>query len=100
MENGAVANQQNQTEEVQKKDTTHLNQVKKRALEALVGLMPELSSLEPQQKFRICIEAIRFTDNEQLIDASLEAGLAIPDPEARANALLEVVTEINYLEQQ
>ncbi|MDN5274113.1 MAG: hypothetical protein JWP06_14 [Candidatus Saccharibacteria bacterium] len=80
--------------------TKDLDKTKRRALEALVALMPQLNNLEPEQRFRICIEAIRFTDDQNLVDAALDAGLAIEDAETQANALLEIVAEINYLEQQ
>ena len=80
-------------------EDNQLNATKKRALEALVALLPQLDSLEPEQKYRICIDAVRFTDNKSLVDAALDTALKIGDLETQANALLEVVAEINYLQE-
>lgn len=94
--------EEHQTNDQALSDNTNgnLSATKKRALEALVGLIPQIDTLEPTQKFRICIDAIRFTDNKELIDIALNAALAIKDLEEQANAIIELVAEINYLEEQ
>lgn len=75
-----------------------LDDVKKRALEALVPIIADLD-VSPEQKFDICITAMRFTDNKQLANTALEAALAIEDNGPKAEALVELVNEINYLQQ-
>lgn len=43
---------------------------------------------------------IQSTDNETLLHDALEAAKSIPDDKARAQALLDVINEINYFTQQ
>lgn len=76
----------------------HLTEAKKRALAALVPLMGDLE-VDPEQKFNMCMNAIRSTDNKELVPAALDAALAIEDKRAKAEALVELVNEINYLQQ-
>lgn len=75
-----------------------LASAKRRALEELAPLLGNLD-VDPDRKFEICMSAIRLTDNRELVDAALEAALAIPDAGSKAEALVELVTEITYLEQ-
>lgn len=75
-----------------------LDSVKKRALEALTPLIDGLD-LDAERKFDICMSALRFTDNKDLADVALNAALAIEEKGAKAEALVELVNEINYLQQ-
>ena len=43
---------------------------------------------------------IQSTDNQALIKEAFAAAQAIPDDKARAQALLDVINEINYFTQQ
>ena len=75
-----------------------LDSTKKRALESLAPLLGSLN-VDPERKFEICMNAIRFTDNKDLVETALEAAEAIEEKGTKAEALVELITEINYLQQ-
>ena len=70
--------------------------------QALGQLAPLVDHLEqtPEEKFRPTMMMIQSTDNETLLKDALEAAKSIPDDKARAQALLDVINEINYFTQQ
>ena len=70
--------------------------------QALTDLGPLVDDLEqtPEEKFRTTMMLIQSTDNAGLLKAAYETAHAIPDEKARAQALLDVVNEINYFTQQ
>ena len=43
---------------------------------------------------------IQASDNQELIKTAYEAAQAIPDEKVKAQALLDIVNEINYFTQQ
>jgi len=67
--------------------------------EALKQLSPLVEHLEqsPQEKFDTLIMMLRASDDPALIRPAYEAAQAIPDDKDRAQALLDVVNEVNYL---
>lgn len=75
-----------------------LDAVKQRALKELVPVLDDLKGLEPERKFDICIAAMRYTDNKLLAETALDAALAIEEKGTKAEALVELVNEINYLQ--
>jgi len=70
--------------------------------QALSQLGPLISQLDqgPEEKFRTTMMLIQTTDNSTLLKDAYEAAQAIPDEKARAQALLDIVNEINYFTQQ
>lgn len=70
--------------------------------EALQELLPLVSHLDqsPEEKFRITMMMIQANDNQGLIPQAYDAAKAITDEKARAQALLDVVNEINYFTAQ
>jgi hypothetical protein len=70
--------------------------------QALGDLAPLVSHLDqtPEEKFRTTMMMIQSTDNQDLIKEAYAAAQAIPDEKARAQALLDVVNEINYFTQK
>lgn len=78
--------------------STELDSVKKRALQALTPLLGSLD-VDPERKFDICISAMRFTDNKDLAATALDTALAIKEDGTKAEALVELINEINYLQQ-
>jgi hypothetical protein len=70
--------------------------------EALQHLSPLVGHLEqsPEEKFRTTMMMIQASDDQTLIKAAYEAAKQISDEKARAQALLDVVNEINYFTQQ
>lgn len=69
--------------------------------QALQSLSPLLSQLDqsPEEKFRTTMMMIQASDDQSLIQAAYDAANAIPDEKAKAQALLDVVNEINYFTQ-
>ncbi len=70
--------------------------------QALQQLTPMLDHLEqsPEEKFRTTMMMIQAADNDTLIPTAYKAAQAITDEKARAQALLDIVNEINYFTQQ
>jgi hypothetical protein len=70
--------------------------------QALTQLSPLVSQLDqsPEEKFRTTMMLLQSTDNQALIKDAYDAAQQIPDEKIRAQALLDVVNEINYFTQQ
>ncbi len=73
--------------------------LKQQALGQLAPLVDHLDQT-PEEKFRTTMMMIQSTDNEALLKDALEAAKSITDDKARAQALLDVINEINYFTQQ
>lgn len=76
-----------------------LLELKQHALNELTPLVNHLEQ-SPEEKFRTTMMMIQSTDNQDLIKEAYAAAQAIPDEKARAQALLDVINEINYFTQQ
>lgn len=72
-----------------------LESIKKDALEQLRPLVDKLD-LDPQEKFDTLLLIIRSTDDQSLVGAANEAAKAITDETKRAEALLDVIKEIDF----
>lgn len=70
--------------------------------DALQQLKPLVGHLEqtPEEKFRTTMMMIQAADDQSLINDAYEAAKAIADEKVRAQALLDVVNEINYFTTQ
>lgn len=70
--------------------------------EALQNLKPLVGHLQqtPEEKFRTAMMMIQAADDQSLIPDAYEAAKNISDDKARAQALLDVVNEINYFTSQ
>ena len=68
---------------------------------ALSQLSPLVSHLEqtPEEKFRTTMMMIQATDNQDLVKDAYAAAQTITDEKAKAQALLDIVNEINYFTQ-
>jgi len=79
-------------------DADDLLELKQQALQQLTPLVNHLeqSALE---KFRTTMMLIQASDNQGLLREAYEAALKIEDEKVRAQALLDVVNEINYFTQ-
>ena len=66
--------------------------------EALQSLQPLVTHLDqtPEEKFKTTMMLIQATDNPSLVKEAYETANQITDEKARAQALLDVVNEINY----
>ncbi len=73
-----------------------LESIKKDALVELRPLVDKLS-VSPEEKFDTYLLLIRSTDDKELIAPAHEAAKAITDEARRAEALLDIIKEIDYL---
>lgn len=72
-----------------------LDTIKKSALEELRPLVDKLD-LPAEEKFDTLLLIIRSTDDKSLVSAAHDAARNIPDETKRAQALLDVIKEIDY----
>lgn len=76
-----------------------LDNIKKEALLMLRPLLDKVSTT-PEEKFDIYLLLLRSTDDKALIDPAYRCAQAIADENRRAQALLEIVREIDFLSNQ
>jgi hypothetical protein len=80
-------------------NTPHeLIDIKQKALDDLTPLVGQLDQ-SPEDKFRTIMMMIQAKDDQSLIQSAYTAAHEIKDEKARAQALLDVVNEINYFTQ-
>lgn len=79
--------------------TTSLEDIKKDALQELRPLVDKLD-IEPEEKFDTYLLLLRSTDDKALIAPAHEAAQAITDETRKAQALLDIIKEIDYLSTQ
>jgi len=72
--------------------------IKQKALQELSPLVDQLEQT-PEEKFRTTMMMIQASDDQSLLPAAYDAAQAIIDEKAKAQALLDVVNEINYFTQ-
>lgn len=73
-----------------------LNSIKTEALSELRPLVDKLN-VEPEEKFDTYLLLLRSTDDKTLIAPAHEAARAITDEARRAQALLDIIKEIDFL---
>ena len=76
-------------------NTSDLSGLKQQALQKLSPLLSHLDQT-PEEKFKTTMMMMQATDNQDLVQQAYDAANAITDEKARAQALLDVVNEINY----
>lgn len=73
--------------------------IKQDALKALTPLVDHLEQT-PEERFRTTMMMIQAADNQSLIKMAYESAQHISNDKERAQALLDIVNEINYFTQQ
>jgi hypothetical protein len=73
--------------------------IKQDALQQLTPLVDHLDQT-PEEKFRTTMMMIQANDDQSLIKVAHAAAKQIKDDKVRAQALLDIVNEINYFTQQ
>lgn len=73
-----------------------LDSIKQSALAELRPLVDKLE-VEPEEKFNTYLLLIRSTDDKSLIAPAHEAAKSIPDETKKAQALLDIIKEIDFL---
>ena len=76
-----------------------LAQIKQQALQSLEPLVGQLDQA-PDEKFKTVMMLIQASDNSKMLTEAYAAASQITDEKARAQALLDVVNEINYFTAQ
>lgn len=72
-----------------------LAQIKQQALQSLEPLIGQLDQA-PDEKFKTVMMLIQASDNSKMLGSAYEAASQITDGKTRAQALLDIVNEINY----
>lgn len=76
-----------------------LLQIKQDALQQLSPLVGHLDQ-SPEERFRTTMMMIQASDDHTLLQSAYETAKQITDEKVRAQALLDVINEINYFTQQ
>ena len=76
-----------------------LSQIKQQALQSLEPLVGQLDQA-PEEKFKTIMMLIQASDNSKMLKEAYTAASQITDEKTRAQALLDIVNEINYFTQQ
>ncbi len=72
-----------------------LEAIKKEALEELKPLVDKLD-LPPEEKFDIILLIIRSTDDDDLVAKAHTTAIEIADETRKAQALLDIIKEVDY----
>ena len=72
--------------------------IRQHALQQLSPLVSHLNQ-SPEEKFHTTMMMLQATDDHSLVKAAYETALTISDDRTRAQALLDVINEINYFTQ-
>ncbi len=76
-----------------------LARIRQQALQSLEPLVGQLDQA-PDEKFKTVMMLIQASDNSKMLGSAYEAASQITDEKTRAQALLDVVNEINYFTTQ
>lgn len=79
-------------------DSSDLDSIKQTALNELRPLVDKLD-VAPEEKFDTYLLLLRSTDDKSLIAPAHDAAKNIPDEARRAQALLDIIKEIDFLSQ-
>ncbi len=80
-------------------DGQDLSSIKQQALQQLSPLVTHLNQT-PEERFNTAMMMLQATDDQLLVAVAYEAAQAITDEKIRAQALLDIVNEINYFTQK
>jgi hypothetical protein len=79
-------------------DHDKLAAIKQEALEHLEPLAEHIDGT-PEETFRTTMMMIQANDNHMLLEKALDAAKKIEDDKTRAQAMLDIINEINYFSQ-
>jgi hypothetical protein len=77
-------------------NSSELFDIKQQALHQLSPLVQHLDQ-SPEEHFETILMMLRASDDPALVKAAFDAAQAIEDDKKKAQALLDVVNEVNYL---
>lgn len=73
--------------------------IKRQALQELSPLVDHLDQ-SPEEKFKTTMMMIQASDDKSLVPTAYQAAQKISDDKVRAQALLDIINEINYFTQK
>ena len=76
-----------------------LDDIKRQALSQLSPLISQLDQ-SPEEKYKTLMMMIQASDNQDLLPEAYETAQKITDEKVKAEALLNIVNEINYFAQK
>lgn len=79
-------------------DNSSLDDIKTQALTQLTPMLKDLDQT-PEERFKTTMMMIQASDNKDLIKDAYAAAQQISDEKVKAQALLDIVNEINYFSQ-
>ncbi len=88
-----------QTTSAPSQDDPTLLDIKQQALQHLSPLVEHLDQV-PEEKFKTTMMMIQASDDKSLVPAAFDAAKQIEDDKVRAQALLDIINEINYFTQK
>lgn len=94
----APTNDTSQPSEPTANASIDLLDIKQQALQELSPLVTHLEQ-SPEEKFKTTMMMIQASDDQSLVPEAYAAAQAITDGKAKAQALLDIVNEINYFTQ-
>ncbi len=80
---------------VQQSASSGLTDIRQRALDSLVPLIEQLDQT-PERKFELFMTAVRASHSEVVLAKALSAAEQMADPNAKAEALIDLINEANY----
>jgi hypothetical protein len=92
---GAVEAPAPQAPSTEQFEDDYLLKIKQQALQSLSPLVHQLDQ-RPEEKFKTTMMLIQASDDAKLIKQAYEAANQIADEKVRAQALIDVINEINY----
>ena len=87
------------TQENSENKNSDLLALKNQALQQLSPLVGQLNQT-PEEEFHTIMMMIQASDNQKMLPEAYKAAQKITDDKERAQALLDVINEINYFTQQ
>lgn len=94
-----ILNVDSHTDNTPTANTDELLDIKREALQDLSPLVGHLDQT-PEEKFKTTMMMIQASDNQALIPDAYAAAKEITDEKTRAQALLDIINEINYFTQK
>lgn len=76
-----------------------LASIKQQALQSLEPLVGQLD-LAPEEKYKTVMMVVQASDKPKMLEEAYQAASQITDEKVRAQALLDIVNEVNYFTQQ
>lgn len=91
------ANQQNNDQISSSDEQQNNSSIKERALKELIPVVDSLDS-DPEKKYEILMTAARAASSGELLEKALNAATQIQDAAAKAEALVDVLNEASFQE--